>query len=55
MRAIRGLKWSVWEVKREGLVVSLSPMSEAQRAASWLQLQRGKKKQPEKCPKASIC
>lgn len=55
MRAIRGLKWSVWEVKREGLVVSLSPMSEAQRAASWLELQRGKKKQPEKCPKASIC
>lgn len=43
MWAIRGLKWSVWEVKREGLVVSLSSMSEAQRAASWLELQREKK------------
>ena len=33
----------MWEVKREGLVVSLSSMSEAQRAASWLELQREKK------------
>lgn len=45
MRAITGLKWSVWEVKREGLVVSLSPMSEAQQAASWLELQREKNNQ----------
>ena len=43
----------MWEVKREGLVVSLSSMSEAQRAASWLELER-EKKQPEKSPKVSI-
>lgn len=39
----------MWEVRREGLVVSLSSVTEAQHAASWLKLQRKKQKSKNKC------